>query len=187
MVAERKAKFKKVRLPVQFGGVTIGDETAAVSVRILHDDLVEQSTGDAKVDHECAVVRAFQVLCCRRLAGRIVLGRRDEGETQGKLYETDLAIEAAFDTNNLNVGHKAVACRLSMAISEVDVGTLAKFSKHDGFFVITSLMEQIDAEAMEADRAAEAEAERPLLDGDEDGNPDAPPAEVPKRRKAKAK
>lgn len=134
-----KPRFKKVRIPVHFAGVSIGDETGAVGIKVLHEDL------DAN-DKNAAVLRAFELLCCRRLGGVLTLGKRGDGETQGKLYETDVTITGSFDTNNLGVTPKSVSSRLSCALTEVSASDLAKFAKRDGYFTITSLMEAIETD-----------------------------------------
>lgn len=140
-----KLKFKKVRIPVHFAGVSIGDETAAVGIKVNHEDLNE--------DKNAAVLRAFELLCCRRLTGVLTLGKRGDGETQGKLYETDVTVTGSFDTNNLGVTPKSVSSRLSCALSEVSASDLAKFAKRDGYFTITSLMEALDLDDEEAEEA----------------------------------
>lgn len=142
-----KPRFKRVKLPVHFGSVNIGEDTAAVGIRVMHEELVE----DLTEGHGPAVLRAFELLCCRRLGGKLVLGRRKDGETQGKLLETDIEVTGSFDTNNLSVTPKAVGSRLSCALSEVNASELAKFAKRDGYFIITSLMESIETEPEEAD------------------------------------
>lgn len=176
-----KVKFKKVKLPVHFNGISIGDETASVGIRLTHEDCCEPSqvTGDAKRDSEAAVLRAFQILCCRQLRGKIVLGKRDDGETQGKLMETDTVIEGVFDTANLSVGSKTIAVKLSMAKSETDLSTLSQFATRDGHLHITSVMEALELDDEEDDPDAN-DAERPMLDGEEGGGT------ATKARKSKA-
>lgn len=144
---QKPVKFKRVRIPVHFAGVNIGDEIGAVGITVTHEDLGE--------DHEAAVLRAFQLLCCRRLKGILTLGKRDDGETQGKLLETDITLTGTFDTNGLRVSPKNVGSRLSASLSEVSASDLAKFAKRDGYFTITSLMEAIDVD----DKDDEAEDE----------------------------
>lgn len=134
----KPVRFKRVRLPVHFANVSVGDETAAVGIKVNHEDLGK--------DHEAAVLRAYQLLCCRRLKCILVLGRRGDGETQGKLYETDVQITGTFDTNNLGVTPKVVGSRLSCNLEEVSASDLAKFAKRDGYCTITSLMEAIETD-----------------------------------------
>jgi hypothetical protein len=133
---QKPVKFKKVRIPVHFAGVNIGDETAAVGIKVNHEDLAPE--------HADAVLRAYTLLCCRRIRCILVLGRRGDGETQGKLYETDVQINGAFDTNNLSVSPKQVGSRLSCNLEEVSASDIAQFAKRDGYLTITSVMEEID-------------------------------------------
>lgn len=151
---QQPVKFKRVRIPVHFAGVNIGDEVGAVGITVTHEDL-----GD---DHESAVLRAYQLLCCRRLKGILTLGKRDDGETQGKLTETDITITGTFDTNGLRVSPKAFGSRLSASLSEVSASDLAKFAKRDGYFTITSLMEAIELD----DEADDEDEDRPMLAGE---------------------
>lgn len=90
------------------------------------------------------MLRAYTLLCCRRIRCILVLGRRGDGETQGKLYETDVQINGAFDTNNLSVSPKQVGSRLSCNLEEVSASDIAQFAKRDGYLTITSVMEEID-------------------------------------------
>lgn len=147
-----KPRFKKVRIPVHFAGVSIGEDTGAVGITVNHEDI------DAD-DKNAAVLRAFELLCCRRLGGVLTLGKRGDGETQGKLYETDITISGTFDTNNLKVTPKSFGSRLSCALAEVSASDLAKFAKRDGYFTITSLMEALDTDDEEESGEEEADDE----------------------------
>jgi len=135
--ASKPVKFKKLKLPVHFGGVSIGEDTAAIGITLTHEDLAIKSPDTPPV------LRAYELLCTRRLKVILTLGRRDEGETQGKLLETDITINGTCDTNSLGVTTKSLGSRLSFALSEVNASDIAQFAKRDGFMTIASLMEQL--------------------------------------------
>jgi hypothetical protein len=180
VASERKAKFKHVKLPVHFNSVSIAVDTASVKIGVKLEDMVPkgEETGDKAKDEDAAVVWAARSLRMRQLGGKIIVGRRDEGETQGKLHETDFVINGTFDTGSISIGSKSVGVTLSMAKSETDINVLSSFAASDGFFLITSLMDQIDVEKMEADKAAENDAERDLLKGEDADESDDHEAET---------
>lgn len=133
----KQVHFKKLKLPVHFGGVSIGEDTAAIGITITRDDIAVKSPDIHPV------ARAYDLLCTRRLKVILTIGRYDECETQSKLLETDIVITGTCDTNSLSVMSKQFSSRLTFALSEINASEIAMFAKRKGFMTITSLMEQI--------------------------------------------
>lgn len=177
--AEKQApvKFKPVTLQMQFGNVSFGDEVASIGYKIPLEEIDDKSG-------EPPVSRAYNLLCNRQLKAVLTLGKRRDGETQGRLIKGDIEITGTFDTGNISVSTKAISGKLSLAIKEHDLKEFPLFSKRGGIVKITSAMEQIlvDDEDEEGD-PDENDAARPMLNGGDE----ADEAETPKGRKKKAK
>ena len=129
-----------VDIPVQFGGVSIGDQTARLGVSI-----------DRKVLNLNAADEAF---CGHRLNGRLVLG--GDGDQPGQativddLHET---LEGVFDCKRIGVNAKAITTGLTFSLADIDVRELAKFSRGSGRLQVASI------EVLPADAADEDEEE----------------------------
>ena len=79
----------KLDIPVQFGGVSIGESTARLSMKVPRDAI--------------GINDADQAFCERRLTGRIVLGGGSDSPGQTKMFDTDIAVEATFDIHRFGV------------------------------------------------------------------------------------
>lgn len=160
MVAKAKepVKFKPMRLGVHFTNVSIGDLVASIGVKMSLEEIAEEK--GEEFDRAAAVARAFKNLCARQIKAILILGKRNDGETQGKLIATDIELTAVYDTNRLSVGPKDITFKVSAKIKEISTATLIKFAKRDGYIKITSVMDEI---ALPED-LNEEEGERPLLD-----------------------
>lgn len=115
-------------LPVQFGGVSIGEMTARLGVKIDRK----------RID----VIKADQSFCDRRLIGSVVLGHADDDPDQTALWEdADHRIEGAFDVKGFRCNSSHIAIGLTLALAEIDVAELAKFSKGSGRLVVGEIEE----------------------------------------------
>lgn len=156
---QQPVKFKPVVLEIECGNVSFGDETASVGYKVTLEEL------DA--DPKAAVVRAYELLCVRQLKGILTLGKRKDGETQGKLIKTDIEITGTFDTGKISIGTKSLSGKLACAMKEVDVKEFHQFAKRGAILKITSAMEALDLD--DDDKGGdpdENDAERPMLNGD---------------------
>lgn len=114
-------------VPVQFGGVSIGESTARLSMKIRRSAL--------------DLTAADELFCARRLSGKMQLGGEDDLPDQGKLFEANLTIAASFDIHRFGVTEEAYTTGATVKLNEVDIADLAKFSKGNGRFLIFESIE----------------------------------------------
>ena len=115
----------KLDIPVQFGGVSIGESTARLSIKVPRDAI--------------GINDADQAFCERRLTGRIVLGGGSDSPGQTKMFDTDIAVEATFDIHRFGVSHEHFTTGATFKLNEIDVAELAQFSKGAGRLVVDTI------------------------------------------------
>jgi len=133
---QKPIRFKPVKLPAAFKGVNFGDRVASIGVNVNLEDVED------KADE--SVASLFRWLCTRHIKAQLILGRRDEGETQGKLMPTDFEVHAEFDTGRLSASTKNASFKLSAAIDQVNCEEFRKFANRQGWLKILSVAESID-------------------------------------------
>lgn len=113
-------KKELLGFPVEFGQVSIGDRTASVSISADRSSLEMEE--------------ADEHLCERRLTGTILAKPAGWREDQQSLpgMNGDHSLAATFDIHSIKVSKEKISCSLSFAISEIEVGDLAKFAKRAG-------------------------------------------------------
>ncbi len=113
----------EVQLPVDFAGVSIGDGTCRVGIRIPRGEM--------------KLAKADQMLCGRRLTGRIVLTPNGESANQMYMFK-DLKheIRGTFDIKRYSVSPDWISCGLTFAMSEIDPRELASFAKRQGRLLV---------------------------------------------------
>ncbi len=131
-------------IPVEFGGVNIGDGTARLGIAI-----------DRGVLNINAADEAF---CGKRLSGRVVLGHSDESAGQTRFFEDDHQVEGVFDVKRIGVNLKQISAGLTFSLASVDVRELAKLSKGSGRLIV----EQIEDLPDESEDDDEDEDQREL-------------------------
>lgn len=134
-------KDKATDLPVEFGGVSIGQQTAKLSIKINREFL--------------NIVAADDALCGRRVTGKVAFGR--SGDTPGQmllLEEMDEVIEATFDIHRFGVTPDHFTSGLTFKLKEIDIGQLARFSKGSGRLVLDEV-EEIPRDAVDDSEDAE--------------------------------
>lgn len=114
-------------LPVEFGGVSIGETTARLGMRIKKDSL--------------NIVQAEEAFCGRRLTGVIRLGGGSDSPGQTTMFETDLVVEGTFDIHRFGVGPETYTTGAMFKLNEIEIGDLARFSKGAGRLVVTDVAE----------------------------------------------
>lgn len=123
-MAKRNANVLKVG--VEFGGVSIGENTARLGVRISRERL--------------NLVAADEVFTNHRLTGSVALGDHDDANGQTTMFEDqNHVIEATFDTKRLGVTATELATGLTFSLSDIDVAELAKFSKGRGVLTVSAV------------------------------------------------
>lgn len=106
-------------IPVEFGGVGIGQKTARLGL---------------KIDREVmAITKADEALCGRRCTGRVAMGGNNDSPGQGRFWD-DLedVIDATFDIHRFGVTPDNFTSGLTFNLGEIDIGMLAGFSKGKG-------------------------------------------------------
>lgn len=111
----------------EFAGVSIGDATARIGVTVSRDIISLERADDLFANH--------------RLIGRIILGHADDAPLQGKLFEGDTAIYAAFDAKGFRVSSGTIGLGLTFSRKDVNVSELANFAKSEGRLQIAEVAE----------------------------------------------
>lgn len=127
----RKTKEEEAALidvPVEFGGVSIGEATARLGVRISRSCLT--------------LAKADQCFCGHRLTGCVQLGGSDDASGQLKLADDlEHAVKATFDCKRLGVSADTLSIGLTFSLKDINVADLAKFSKGAGRLVVEDVSE----------------------------------------------
>jgi hypothetical protein len=132
MECQTMAKTESVLdLPVEFGGVSIGDSTARLGVRF------DRTVLD--------LIKADEVFCGHRLTGSVILGGKDDQSGQTKFVE-DLSHQVAgtFDVKRIGVNQTEIVTGLTFSLADLDVAELAKFSKGSGRLLVNEVGELPD-------------------------------------------
>lgn len=124
---KKKSTTDVLELPVEFGNISIGSETAKLSVKINKERL--------------NINAAEELLCGRRLSGSVQLGGADDSNGQSKLFEVDVTVDGTFDIHRFGVGPKEYTSGLTFKIAEIEIGDLAQFSKGKGRLLVESNIE----------------------------------------------
>lgn len=113
-------------VPVEFGGVSIGETTARLGCKISRD----------RIDLD----EADSVFVCHRLTGYVRLGANDSDNGQGTFVD-DLydQVDGSFDVKRIGVNADVISTGLTFSLADVEVATLAKFSKGHGRLVVNKV------------------------------------------------
>lgn len=117
---------------VEYGNVSVGDETARIGVKIARE--------------RCNLDTADECFCGRRLLGTIAVGDDDPDQMRFDFDDAEQTIDGTFDVAGYRVSPKHVTLGLTFALREIEVGDLAGFAKRAGFLRITEAVELPDAE-----------------------------------------
>lgn len=128
--------FAGFRGGVTFGSINIGVETASVGIKI----------GRGVIN----LNMADELFCGRRLTGKIILGKIDEGDGQGKLIDdVDHEVQGAFDVSKFSCNKKQIGITASFSLEDIDIAELSVFSSKPGRLVIDSVGEIPEPEKKE--------------------------------------
>jgi hypothetical protein len=109
---------------VSFGGVSIGEKTARIGIRIDRGVVELQ--------------RADELFCDRRLTGHVVLGRKEDGNGQMTIApDIDHKVEGVFDVKGFRCSIDHISIGVTFNLAEIDIAELAVFSKGEGRLVVT--------------------------------------------------
>jgi|GEM_PF-5887383 len=135
---QRKKRGKKpvLQAPVNFGGVSIGDETARIGFKINREHM--------------NLSKADDCLCGRRLTGRIVVTPNGEDPNQQPLpgmEEIHHEVATVFDVKRFSTTRKQISGSAVMQLSAVDVSELGHFAKKQGVLVADIVGDLEDSES----------------------------------------
>lgn len=115
-------------IPVEFGGVSIGESTCRLGVRINRD--------------VCNINTADEIFCGHRLTGKVLLGGSDDSPNQKKFLDGDeYSVEGSFDVKRIGVTVEMISTGLTFSLADIDVADLAKFSKGAGRLMVEGVGE----------------------------------------------
>lgn len=135
MAKKPKQKTAIVDLPVEFGGVSIGDGVARLGIKI-----------DRKA---ISVTEAVRLFVGHRLTGRVQLGGNGDVPGQSTM-DFDHAVEGVFDVKRVGIGVKQYGTGLSFSIEDIDVREIAKLSKGSGRLQVENVEELPEPEPRKA-------------------------------------
>jgi hypothetical protein len=139
MVArKKKEETYALNVPVAFGGVSIGEDTAKVSFSIER----------AAIDLE----RAEANLCGKRLTGKLVVCACGEDPNQKALpgmSDVKHELAATFDVKGFRCTPKLIASSASFMLSTIQVEELGHFAKKSGRLIVSEVEEVEEEEADE--------------------------------------
>jgi len=115
-------------VPCEFGGVSIGECTARLGVRISREQISLEEADDC--------------LCGRRLECRVVLGHPEDAPGQQTLIEdADLCVAGSADVKRFGCSPDWITGGLTFSLQEIDVAELARFSKGRGRLAVCDIAE----------------------------------------------
>lgn len=144
----------KTEIRVEFGNVSIGDQTARLGVKIARESL-SLADGD-------------RIFCGRRIWGKVILGEPGNPDQQRLpgMEDAQHEIEGAFDTKQLGVKPNDYSVGLTFNIQSIDISELAKFAKKSGVLQVVSVKD-LDHEDSMDDEGWDHEMDREEEDGDD--------------------
>jgi hypothetical protein len=127
-VGRKSTTSEVLNIPVDFGGVSIGNQTCRLGLKISRSVI--------------AIDKADEAFCGHRLQGYVVLSGKDDGSGQQTVVN-DLhhTVRGAFDVKRIGVDSENISTGLTFSLRDVDVSELAKFSKGSGRLVIQEIHE----------------------------------------------
>lgn len=126
----KKKQESVLDLPVDFGGVSIGDRTARVGVRFDRSAIT--------------LADADMAFCGHRLSGLVKLGGKNDGNGQQVMFDKDLCLEGTFDCKRISADSKQISTGLTFALKDIDIAELAKLSKGSGRLIVLNVAELPD-------------------------------------------
>ena len=132
----KKPASEKLELPVEFGNITIGVNTAKISVTVDRSKL-KVASADAK-------------LCGRRLTGTIFAAAKGERNDQGKFWDDSRELPGTFDVKGLTLSTDHIKFGLTFSKKDVDKENFSHFAGRSGRLEIAKT-EAIDEESSAAD------------------------------------
>jgi len=120
-------------VPVEFGGVSIGDTTARLGITVARGNMGLETADDTLVK--------------RRLTVDVILGRKDDQSGQKTLMDDlDLQVSSVADTKGIRITGESIGAGLTFRLRDIDIASLAKLSKGTGRLVVHNVADIPEAE-----------------------------------------
>ena len=105
------AREPQLLCSVEFGGVSIGEATARLGLRIARPALGLETADRVFVGH--------------RLTVEISLGQRDDAPGQSKMFDADLTVAGVADCKRIGVSPESITTGLTFSLDETAQGEMA--------------------------------------------------------------
>lgn len=133
---KKESSDQVVKYRVQFGGVSIGDETCRLGVQIGRDAI--------------KIGKADELFCGRRIQCTVVAHRAEFDADQAAFdgFDDTEMITAVCDVKRYSVGTKNIGIGLTFALAEISIEHLANFAKRSGTLTIDGVrsLDEIESE-----------------------------------------
>ncbi len=114
-----KKKESILSLPVKYGKVSIGENTASIPIKCNLSDL--------------SLAAAYKQLCGKRITGNLEAQSAGAQAKQKSLVEgANLNISAVFDVKGFSFNKKKISTTISFMLESIDIETLAHFANREG-------------------------------------------------------
>lgn len=121
---------------VTFGGVSIGDGTCRIGLKVARDVI--------------GLDEADRILCGRRLTGQIVATPGGESQDQLHLFDgVRPAVAGVFDVRRFAVNRREITAGLTFTLQQADLPSLAAFSGRQGVLQVEAVGDINDEESDE--------------------------------------
>lgn len=128
----------ELEVPVKFGGVSIGDATTRIGV---------------KIDRDCLRLNeADRIFCGHRLTGRVELGNGGDSNGQTRFVSVE-KLEGIFDCKRLGFDAGTISTGLTFNKKDIDMDLISKFAKGSGRMFVMKI-EEIPDDAPDHDENA---------------------------------
>lgn len=133
-MAKSKEPDAVLELPVTFGGLSVGDKTCRIGMRVSRANYTPSKADKQLVEKRLSV----------RLRAVPNGSTGDQASLPG--LDNDRVVEAVGDCNGYSATGKALSFGLTFALSSVDVESLSHFPKRDGQLIVSGIEEIPDGE-----------------------------------------
>lgn len=144
-MARKRTAAVVLEIPVLYGNLNIGDETARLGIRVDRKKL--------------KLTDADRHLCGKRLKGTIEADAGNANPEQPAIFQAGVSVTAVFDVNGFGVTRKAITTGLTVKLGSMNIEDLAHFAKRAGRFLVESIGDIPEEEKAAAGTADKDEEE----------------------------
>lgn len=126
-MGKKNGKVAALDIPVEFGGVSIGDSTTRIGIRIDREN--------------CNLETADGIFCGHRLTGRVELGNGGDSPGQTRFVDETEVLEGVFDCKRIGFDSAHLSTGLTFNKKDIDMDLISRFAKGSGRLVILEVGE----------------------------------------------